>query len=95
MAGSPQQEWQSVSHQLLFYRDTFQLVSELEFLQVLNLLCSLAPSEGIRYCHYSHMAPTHTRGQYMHSRTSLVRTQGDRQNVFALSGIRINQYHVY
>ena len=29
------------------------------------------------------------------SRTSLVRTPGDRQNAFALSGIRINQYHLY
>ena len=27
-----------------------------------------------------------------YSRTSLVRTTGDRQNVFALSGIRINQF---
>ena len=28
-------------------------------------------------------------------RTSLVRTPGDRQNVFALSGIRINRCHLY
>ena len=29
----------------------------------------------------------------IYSRTSLVGTPGDRQNVFALSGIHINQYH--
>ena len=29
----------------------------------------------------------------MYSKTSLVRTPGDRQNMFALSGIRINRYH--
>ena len=28
-------------------------------------------------------------------RTSLVRTPGDRQNMYCLSGIRINQYHLY
>ena len=32
---------------------------------------------------------------YIYRRTSLVRTPGDRQNVFALSEIRINQNHLY
>ena len=32
---------------------------------------------------------------YMYSRASLVGTPGDRQNVYSLSGIRINQYHLY
>ena len=31
---------------------------------------------------------------YTYSRTSLVRTPGDRRNAFALSGIRINQYRL-
>ena len=30
-----------------------------------------------------------------YNRTSLVGTPGDRQNVYSLSGIRINQYHLY
>ena len=30
-----------------------------------------------------------------YSRSSLVRTPEDRKNAFALSGIRINQYHLY
>ena len=33
-------------------------------------------------------------GDYKH-RTSLVRTPGDRQDVFALSGVCINQYHLF
>ena len=32
---------------------------------------------------------------FYYSRTSLVGTPGDRQNVFALSGIRINRYHLF
>ena len=34
-------------------------------------------------------------GVFIYSRTSLVRTPGDRQNVYSLSGIRINRCYMY